>query len=56
LPQSWIQRENLRIRDGQEDYDNYHRPHGALDGQTPATLNDESSSVTDLLGIYSCPS
>ena len=37
-----------------EDYYNYHRPHGALDGQTPRTDGGEnpSRSVTDGLGTY----
>jgi Integrase core domain len=45
---------NEKLREW-EDYYNYHRPHGALDGQTPvrtAGRQDESGSVTGALGTY----
>ena len=45
---------NEKLREW-EDYYNYHRPHGALDGQTPvraADGKDESDSVTRVLRPY----
>ena len=45
---------NEKLREW-EDYYDYHRPHGALDGQTPyrtAGRQDESGSVTSVLRRY----
>ena len=45
---------NEKLREW-EDYYNYHRPHGALDGQTPyerLVAKTRAGSVTDVLGTY----
>ncbi len=47
---------NEKLREW-EDYYNYHRPHGALDGQTPyeRMVAKTRAGVTDVLGTYSVP-
>jgi hypothetical protein len=45
---------NEKLREWEDDY-NYHRPHGALDGQTPyerLMAKNQTGNVTGVLGTY----